>query len=178
MAKESYNYGLKDLNGNPVPDSRLSPVFCDMVNSTGDYAVDCKNGVGAYCVNGTRMRLSSMGHTRVKFVAGLWRVIDVRHKYNVIDVRDKKFILGDKIDHREKNLFEYYQAALFADNCYGVMQPIYNYVVAKYDTDNGPIWSYGMTIEQARAFLGIALFDKHVDMIHGAERAKLTGKSK
>ena len=171
-----YKYGLKDLDGKPIPDSRANSVMRDIVGGTGDYNIDSKNGIGVYCVDGKRMDLSGVGQAHVKFVAGLWRLQNACCQYNVIDVRGKKFILGDRIEHSEKNLFEYYCAAAFSENCYGVTQPIYNYVVAKYDTDNGPIWSYGMSIEQARAFLGIALFDKHIEMIHATERTKIKSR--
>ena len=40
------------------------------------------------------------------------------------------------------------------------------YYVAKYTTDQGTYWSYGNTIEQARAFLGIKLYDEYMDLIH------------
>lgn len=166
-------YGIKDLDGNLVPDSRVSPVVLDMIRATGDYDTDAKNGIGLLCRNGTRMRLSAVGRTRVKFVAGLWRMQDTRHGYQVTRVRDQDFILGAKIEHNEKNLFEYYRAAPVCENCYGIMPPKFNYIVAKYDTDNGPMWAYGNTIEQARAFLGIALFDKHINMIHAIERKNL-----
>lgn len=164
---------FKDIYGKPVPDSCATPGIIDMLYSTGDYDTDCKNRVGAHLDNGTRMLLSSVARSDVRFVSGLWRVQNQAHKYNVIDVRDKRFILGDRINHNEKNLFEYYHAALYVENCYGVLKPQYSYIVAKYNTDNGPMWSYGLTIEQARAFLGIALFDKHIDMIHSTERMKL-----
>ena len=170
---ETYKYGVTDLDGRPVPDSKLTPTGRDLMLSTGDYDVDANNKIGLYCANGTRMLLSSVGRTRVKFVAGLWRMQNTHYGYNITQVRDKQFILGDKINHSEKNLFEYYYASEVSKNCYGLMKPHFDYIVAKYDTDNGPMWSYGATIEQARAFLGIALFDKHIDMIHAAERKKI-----
>ena len=52
-------------------------------------------------------------------------------------------------------------------NCYGrfiVGGP--EVIVAKYDTDRGTYWSYGPTLEQARAFLGIKLYDEYMDLIH------------
>ena len=163
-------YEIKDMYGNPVSDLRVSSRIQDTIRATGDYDTDAKNGIGVYCVNGARMLLSSVGRTRVKFIGGLWRMQDTRHGYHVTKVRDKDFILGDKIARDEKNLFEYYHAAAACENCYGLIKPNFCYVVAKYDTKNGPMWAYGNTIEQARAFLGIALFDKHIDSIHAIER--------
>ena len=86
-------------------------------------------------------------------------------------MRGKEFVLYDKLNRIENNKFEYYNAEIVANNCYGkYLFGTADYVVAKYDTDNGPLWSYGSTMEQARAFLGILLFDKHIDLIHSAER--------
>ena len=170
---ETYNYGLKDLDGNSVPDSKVTATGRDLLCSTGDYDVDAKNGIGLYCQNGTRMLLSSVCKTRVEFVAGLWRMKNKRFNNKITEVRGKRFILGKKIEHNEKNLFEYYYAAEVFENSYGLMKPHFDYIVAKYETDDGPMWSYGTTIEQARAFLGIALFDKHIDIIHAAEHKNI-----
>ena len=130
----------------------------------GAYAIDDKN---------VRRKLIEIPFECVDFIAGLWRVQrDFDEKIQM--VRGKEFVLLGKINKQEKNLFEYYRAATVANNCYGLyssMEP--DYVVAKYDTDNGPLWSYGPTLEQARAFLGIALFDKHIGLIHAAERKNI-----
>lgn len=130
----------------------------------GLYAIDDKN---------KQYKLIDLPFERVDFIAGLWRVQrDFDEKIQI--VRGKEFILLGKIDKQEKNLFEYYKAATVGNNCYGLyssMDP--DCVVAKYDTDNGPLWAYGATLEQARAFLGIALFDKHTDLIHRAERKNI-----
>ena len=48
MMGETYKYGLKDLNGNPIPDSSLSPTGHDMFDSTGDYEKDLKLGSRCY----------------------------------------------------------------------------------------------------------------------------------
>ena len=171
--KETYNFGLRDLDGRPVPDSRVSCVGRDIMRATGDYDTDSENGIYAYASNGNRVPLSKIGRGGVRFIAGAWRVQNVRGGLNVQVVRDKKFILGEILNIHEKNKFEYYRAAEYYENCYGVMEPVYSYVVAKYDTDNGPIWGYGTSVEQARAFLGIALFDANIRIIHAASRSKL-----
>ena len=132
-------------------------------------------GYGACALdeNNTYYPLYAFPQNEVDFIAGLWRV---QRKFNkqIQMVRGKAFVLLGKIDKQEKNLFEYYSAATVGNNCYGLYSSmIPDYVVAKYDTDNGTLWSYGTTLEQARAFLGIALFDKHVDLIHAAERKNI-----
>ena len=173
MATETYNFGLRDLDGRPVPDSRVSCVGRDIMRATGDYDIDSANGIYAYASNGNRVPLSKIGQGGVRFIAGAWRIQNVRVGLNVQVVRDKKFILGEMLDTNEKNKFGYYRAAEYCENCYGVMEPVYSYVVAKYDTDNGPIWGYGTSVEQARAFLGIALFDANIRIIHAASRSGL-----
>jgi len=134
---------------------------------------------GAHAIdeNNKQYKLTDVPFERVDFVGGLWRVQrDFDKKIQM--VRGKAFILLGKIDKQEKNLFEYYRAATVGNNCYGLYSSmIPDYVVAKYDTDNGTLWSYGATLEQARAFLGIALFDKHIDLIHAAERKNIQNQT-
>ena len=175
MKKNNHKYKLKDIYGNDVPDSAVSESMRDLLISSGNYKTDCKHKVYAYCSDDSRVLLSSVDRNQVKFIAGLWRVQKTDNLYKQkVNVRDKQFFLGRKIDHQEKNMFEYYRAAEVFENCYGIMEPTFDYIVAKYDTDNGTMWSYGRSIEQARAFLGIALFDRHIDLIHAAEHKEST----
>ena len=130
----------------------------------GAYAIDDKN---------VKHQLIEIPFECVDFVAGVWRVQRNFDK-KIQMVRGKEFVLLGKINKQEKNLFEYFDAESVGNNCYGrYIFGTPDCVVAKYDTDNGPLWSYGTTLEQARAFLGIALFDKHIDLIHAAERKNI-----
>ena len=155
-----------------------------MFNKLADYKTEqekrklhnCALVGNAYAVDdkGARYPLVSLPFDRVDFVGGLWRVQRIFDKPTQF-VRGKEFFLYDKIDRQEKNLFEYYNAEPVCNNCYGkYLFGTPDCVVAKYDTDNGALWAYGATLEQARAFLGIALFDKHIDLIHAAERKNLS----
>ena len=104
----------------------------------------------------------------VDFVAGLWRV-QKNFPYEITRVRDKDVVLMNKLPHQENTNFEYWDAKLVGYNCYGpfVLQgKDANLIVAKYDTDEGCIWGYGTTIESARAFLGLKLYDMYKDVIH------------
>ena len=122
---------------------------------------------------GNKYPLTTLPFERVEFISGLWRVQRWFDKPIQV-VRGKEFVLYDKINKQEKNLFEYFKAEGVGNNCYGrYVFGTPDCVVAKYDTDTGPLWSYGSTLEQARAFLGIALFDKHIDLIHAAERKNI-----
>ena len=118
--------------------------------------------------DGTRVPLKDLDLVDVEFVAGLWRVQDY-FPHKVQQVRDKNVVLADKLSHTERIPFEYWRAYTVSENCYGKYlsaQP--DLIVAKYQTDEGVYWGYGSTIEQARAFLGIKLFDQYMDLIHAA----------
>ena len=145
-----------------------TPFRHDFHVSTGDFKRDCASDVGAFDENGNRVLLKDLNPDSVRFVGGLWRIQRETGQYNILNVRDKQFILLEKLDIHEKNLFEYYKASVVYRDCYGVLPPRPNYIVAKYDTCDGPMWGYGGTIQAAPAFLGIALFDKYNDVIHQA----------
>ncbi len=128
--------------------------------------LDSTRRVMAYSRNGTVAPLVDFAVSDVEFIGGLWRVQTPFH-HKIQDVRDKQFVLGDRLAHREKNHFEFYSAWLVSENCYGkYILDGGKYIVAKYTTDHGTYWSYGNTIEQARAFLGIKLYDEYMDLIH------------
>lgn len=131
-----------------------------------DYNRDRRAGVLAYKSDGTTVPLESVKLSNVEFVAGLWRVQNP-FPHKIQEVRGTKFVLTERLPHIEKNLFEFYRASMVSENCYGpFITPGATHVVAKYITDHGAYWSYGNTIEQARAFLGIRLYDEYMDLIH------------
>lgn len=124
----------------------------------------------AYFSNGKKVPLYNfcLQSERVEFIGGLWRVQD-KFPHDVQKVRDIEVVLAEKIPHTERIPFEYYRAYTVAENCYGKYlsaQP--DLIIAKYQTNDGIYWGYGNTIEQARAFLGIKLFDQYMDLIHRA----------
>ncbi len=120
----------------------------------------------AYCSDGTALPLYKFNISQVEFIAGRWRVQDAfPHKIQV--VRDRELVLADKLSHTERMPFQYWRAYTVGENCYGKFISVTpDVIVARYATDNGVYWSYGRTIEQARAFLGIKLFDEYMDLIH------------
>lgn len=143
-----------------------------------DYNRDRRAGVLAYKSDGTTVPLESVKLSNVEFVAGLWRV-QSPFIHKIQDVRDKQFVLDAPLPHREKNHFEFYSAWLVSENCYGkYISDSPKYIVAKYTTDNGTYWSYGTTIEQARAFLGIKLYDEYMDLIHAHACKKQLSRQK
>ena len=109
----------------------------------------------------------------VELVGGLWRI---QNKFDkaIVNVRDRQFVLLDKLPHVERTLFEFYRASHIGMNCYGPFcSGIADYIVAKYDTDNGTYWSYGRSVEEARAFLGIKMYDEYMYLINSVARAGL-----
>lgn len=129
------------------------------------YNNDCAQNARAYKSDETTVPLCDVPVGRVEFIGGLWRVQD-KNDYNISMIRDRPMILGARIEHNEKTFFEYYRAALLTYNCYGPLEPRFDMIVAKYTTDKGTYWSYGRTIADARAFLGIRLYDEYMDLIH------------
>lgn len=128
--------------------------------------LDSTRRVMAYSRDGTIAPLANFAVSDVEFIGGLWRVQNP-FPHKIQNVRDKQFVLDTPLSHREKNHFEFYSAWLVSENCYGkyILDGV-KYIVAKYTTDNGTYWSYGANIEQARAFLGIKLYDEYMDLIH------------
>ena len=143
-----------------------------------DYNRDRRAGVLAYKSDGTTVPLESVKLSNVEFVAGVWRVQNP-FPYKIQEVRGTKFVLTERLPHIEKNLFEFYRASMVSENCYGkYISGSPKYIVAKYTTDHGTYWSYGDTIEQARAFLGIRLYDEYMDLIHAHACKKQLSRQK
>lgn len=105
----------------------------------------------------------------VEFIAGLWRVQN-KFPYEITNVREKDFVLIKKLPHHERTNFEYYSAAALVWGGNGCSADVKhpNWIVAKYETPHGVCWSYGRTIEEARAFMGIKLCDEFQDLFHTA----------
>lgn len=131
------------------------------------YDIAVTTGALAYRGNNTTVPLKTVAPGDVEFIGGLWRVQHKLH-YDLFQIRDANFILGPRINVQEKNYFEYFQIASEPTyNCYGpIGAPIFNMVAARYKTNQGEFWSYGNTVPAARAFLGISLYDKYMDLIH------------
>lgn len=137
---------------------------------------DVLAGKLAFYKDGNSEPLVNLPFEWVDFVAGFWRV-QVDFPYPIQRVRDQDFVLLEKLPRMERNLFEFYLATRVGVNCYGpFIVPDSHEYVAKYDTDRGTYWAYGDTLERARAFLGIRLYDEFMDVIHVAAcQKKLRG---
>ena len=127
-----------------------------------------KDTVYAYKCADTRVPLKDCRIDNVEFVGGLWRVQRV-FPYKIENVRKKDFVICDKLPYTERTLFDFYSAYSVCENCYGkYIHDSPDYIVAKYVTSRGVYCAYGKTIEDARAYLGIKLYDEYQDVIHKA----------
>ena len=142
---------------------------------------DLNKGVYAVDKNLNKIKLGDDGatHELVDKVGGLWRIQE-KLPYQITRVRDKDMVLIKKLDRVENTLFDFWSAKAVNYNCYGpFIIDIANtdYIVAQYETDNGIRWGYGKTIEDARAYLGIKLYDEYKDVINAiACKNKIKGK--
>ena len=129
-----------------------------------------QNGVYAIDANLNKIPLKKVNVSRLAFIGGFWRI--QRHfPYEITRVRDKDMVIMNKIKYRDKTEFEYYNAKSVGYNCYGPFTSSGNtsdYIVSKSTTDRGICWGYGKTIEAARAFLGLKLFDEYMDVVKAA----------
>jgi len=132
----------------------------------------------AFTANRRKLILGGKGAKleNVDKVAGLWR-IQTKFPHKITRVRDKDVVLIKKSKQKDSTNFKYWEAKVVGYNCHGPFifsgeKP--DLIVARYDTDDGPLWGYGATIEAARAFLGLKIWDKYKDVIHAAVRGKKT----
>lgn len=137
-----------------------------------------ENHIFAFDYKLNKLPLSSLQFNDVEYIGGEWRI--QRPVPNDIQmVRGRPFVIGERIQHQEKNKFEFYRAALLMFNCYGYSdERQFDMIVAKYTTDKGTYWSYGDSIGQARAFLGIRLYDEYMDLIHSVACKNTCSKQK
>ena len=154
---------FKGKNGTRLTEqqAQVAKIGAFFVDADNAQAYDEKNNAITLGQDGAKLE-------DVDKIAGVWRI---QHKFphKITHVRDKDMVLMQKLDHKEKTLFEFYRAKFVSYNCYGPFvnkDDAYDYIVAKYDTDKETYWSYGNTIEQARAFMGIKLYDEYKDLIN------------
>ena len=138
------------------------------------FARDVAAGANAVCSQDANKALSyiplaSLDINAVEFIGGQWRVQnDFPHK--ITTVRDKIFVIGEHLNRHEQNMFEYYSAHLVGFNCYGPFMVDGGQIVACFRGGMSELWAYGPSIEHARAFLAISLFDRNREIIFSAER--------
>ena len=130
--------------------------------------------MAARCSDGKMIPLSDIKDlAQVEFIGGIWRVQD-DFPYKITTVRDRDFVVGELLDRHEQNRFEYYSARSVGYNCYGPFALSPTEIVACFNAGAVPLWAYGPSIEHARAFLAILLFDRNRDLIFKAEHENRT----
>ena len=130
------------------------------------------NTVFAQKSDGSHVPLKSVPVTSVDRVGDMWRV---QNKFDkpIRIVRKEEFVIGNKLPHIEHTKFDFYEAFIVGENCYGkFIFPKPNYIVAEYVVGGRIFDAYGKTIEDARAYLGIKLYDEFQDVIHESIKSK------
>ena len=156
---------LKDKDGNPIPEGEAR------ITKMAIFCTDEVNGIKAIAENGKHITLGKSGAKleQVDRINGQWHIQNHFDCSKITRVRDKDMVLIKKLDRTETTNFEFWSAKSVGYNCFGPFVSKgddYDYIVAKYETDNGAMWGYGKTLESARAFLGLKLFDEYKDIIH------------
>ena len=161
----------KITNPLAIDNNGCKPLYENIEEKRIAFELGVEDGMNAYTGFKEYIPLGGPGaeFNDVEFIGGLWRV-QKKFPYKITQVRDRQFVLVKKLPRAEKNKFEYYTAAAAIWSGTGcsadVAKP--DWIVAKYETPNGVFMSYGQTIEQARAFLAISIYDGYQDLIHDA----------
>ena len=135
------------------------------------YEFDVAARALAFNQYGVGFFLSDFRMDEVEYIAGVWR-LQSDFPYQISRVRDRDFVIGEHLNRHEQNGFEYYSAKSVSYNCYGPFVLDGSEIVACFNAGVEPLCAYGPSIEHARAFLAIALFDRNREMIFAAERAR------
>ena len=147
------------------------PLYTNVEEKRIAFELGVEDGMVAYTEFQKHIPLGGPGaeFNDVEYIAGLWRV-QKRFPYTITNVRKKDFVLIKKLPHQEHTKFEFYSAAAAEWSGTGCLADVSHpdWIVAKYETPHGTYMAYGQTIEQARAFLGIKMYDEYQDLIHTA----------
>ena len=167
----------KDKDGNALSETEAEII------KTAAFCVGETNGVKAFAEGGRHIKLGANGAKigQVDRINGIWHIQN-KFPYEITHVRDKDMVLMDKLDRVETTNFEFWSAKSVGYNCFGpfiTSDKSPDYIVAKYETDEGTLYGYGETLERARAYLGLKLYDEYKEIIHQiACRNKLKGNTK
>ena len=157
----------------PCPNDKIVNTlseFRTVAQKRSAYNDGLNKNAGARIDSNTTIALGVRGaeFNNVDFIGGEWRVQRPFDK-KITHVRDRDFVLGEKLPRQEHTKFDFFKAYIVGKNCYGDYisenDNGYDYIVAKYDTNRGTYWSYGKTIADARAFLAISIYDAYQDVI-------------
>ena len=154
-----------------IDDKGSKPLYKNIEEKRIAFELGVEDGMNAYIGFKEYIPLGAPGaeFNEVEFIGGLWRV-QKKFPYEITEVRDRQFVLVEKLPRTEKNKFEYYLASLATWGGTGCSADIAHpdWIVAKYETPRGTFMSYGQSIEQARALLAISIHDEYQNLIHDA----------
>ena len=167
---------LKDKAGNPVPEGEAR------ITKGVIFSVDEQNGVKAVAENRSAITLGKSGAKleQVDRINGVWHIQN-KFPHEITIVRKRDMVLLKKLDREEHTGFEFYTAKHVGYNCFGPFVSKgngYDYIVAKCNTDRGPFWGYGKTMDDARAYLCLKLYDECQDAILGMLCSKIRKNQK
>ncbi len=167
---------LKDKDGNPVPEGEAR------ITKMAIFSVDEVNGVKAVSEKGKYIKLGANGAKleQVDRINGIWHIQN-KFPHEITIVRKRDMVLLKKLDREEHTGFEFYTAKHVGYNCFGPFVSKgngYDYIVAKCNTDRGPFWGYGKTMDDARAYLCLKLYDECQDAILGMLCSKIRKNQK
>lgn len=168
---KKYAGGPDDKITNPlaIDNNGCKPLYTNIEEKRIAFELGVEDGMNAYTGFKEYIPLGGPGaeFNDVEYIAGLWRV-QKKFPYEITQVRDRQFVLVKKLTHVEKTKFEFYSAAAAVWSATGCSADIAkpDWIVAKYETPRGIYWGYGRDIAEARAYLGIKLYDEHQDLIH------------
>lgn len=172
---------LGDEKYRPSPDDKIVNTELSDLKSVAEkrrrYNAALENHEYALCPGGNeKIPLGSDGakFNDVDLLGGLWRVqkpFDARG-HEIVEIRDKKFVLLDKLQRKERTNFEFYNAASVNWCAFG-MDSSFNpdFIIAKYDTNRGVFYSYrckitdAYALENARAHLAGKVLEAYQDLI-------------
>ena len=162
----------KDKDGNPVPEGEAR------IRKMAIFSVDEVNGVKAFSETGKHIKLGANGAKleQVDRINGVWH-IQKKFPYEITLVRKQDMVLMKKLDRVENTGFEFYSAKSVGYNCFGPFLSS-DYIVAKCETDEGPFWGYGKTMDDARAYLCLKLYGEYQDVILSIACRKMRNKNK
>ena len=173
LKKKKYAGSPDDKITNPlaIDNNGCKPLYKNIEEKRIAFELGVEDGMNAYTGFKEYIPLGGPGaeFNDVEFIGGLWRV-QKKFPYKITQVRDRQFVLVEKLPRAEKNKFEYLRGSKKIPRKDGCSADISHpdWIVAKYETPRGTFMSYGQSIEQARAFLAISIYDEYQNLIHGA----------
>ena len=135
-----------------------------------NYAIDSQ---------GNKKPVKDFDMSQLAFVCGMWRV-QKKLAWPIQYICGQDMVLIRKIPNSKKTLFDFYRGKAVKYNCYGpciIKDHNYDFIVAKYETDEKTYWTYGKSVQEARAFMEMKLYEEYQDVINAiARKNKNRGK--